>query len=76
MVFLQAKNPYLDCLIDPSFLGEKRFFLFSFDHNNGRTNNKQYFLSVPEIKTYNALIDGKNVLDQPVRNDQRKYDTI
>lgn len=59
MVFLQAKNPYLNYLIDLRFPEDKRFF-FSFDGNNDRTNNKQYFLSIPEIKTYNALIDGKN----------------
>ena len=59
MVFLQAKNPYLNYLIDLRFPEDKRFF-FLFDGNNDRTNNKQYFLSIPEIKTYNALIDGKN----------------
>ena len=59
MVFLQAKNPYLNYLIDLRFPEDKRFF-FSFDGNNDRTNNKQYFLSIPEIKTYNALTDGKN----------------
>ena len=60
MVFLLAKNPYSNYLIDPRFPEEKRVFFFSFDGNNDRKNNKQYFLSIPEIKTYNALIDGKN----------------
>ena len=37
---------------------------------------KRYFLPTVEIKDYNATIDGKNVFDQPVKNDIRTYDNI
>ena len=29
-----------------------------------------------EIKDYNLMIDGKNVFDQPVKNNLRTYDNI
>ena len=29
-----------------------------------------------EIKDYNFVIDGKKLLNQPIKNDLRKYDNI
>ena len=36
--------------------------------------HKGYYLPKVEIKDYNVRIDGKNVFDQPVKNDMRTYD--
>ena len=35
-----------------------------------------FFLLTVERKDYNALIDGRNFFDQPVKNDLRTYDNI
>ena len=34
------------------------------------------FFPTVEIKDYNVKIDGKNLFDQPVKNDVRTYDNI
>ena len=34
-----------------------------------RTSSKRYYLPSVEIKDYNAMIDGKNFFDQPIKND-------
>ena len=36
----------------------------------------KYFLSRVNITNYNALIDGRNVCDQPINNQTKKYDEI
>ena len=46
----QARNRYLDYLIDPSFQGVNRLFVLSFKDNNGRESQKQYYLPTVEIK--------------------------
>ena len=43
-VLIQAPNSYLDHLIDPSFQGEKRFFVLLFQNSTDRTVNKRYYL--------------------------------
>ena len=37
---------------------------------------RKYFLPTVKIKDYNVMIDGENVLDQPIKNDQRTYDNV
>ena len=64
----ERPNQYLDYLIDPSFQGVNRlFFVLSY---------KRYFLPTAEIKDYNVMIDGKNLFDQPFKNNLRTYDSI
>ena len=29
-----------------------------------------------EIKDYNVMIDGRNIFDQPIKNDLKTYDNI
>ena len=36
----------------------------------------RYFLPTLEIKGCNVMIDGRNVFDQPVKNDVRTYKVI
>ena len=54
----------------------RRLFVLSFEDEAQRTSYKQYYLLPPETKTYNVMIDGQNLLDQPVRNDLITYDNI
>ena len=64
-VTIQAPNPYLDYLIDPSFQGVNRLFVLSFENaTDGTVHIKYYFLTV-EIKDYNVMIDGQNFFNQP-----------
>ena len=73
---IQAPNPYLDYLIDPSFLGVNRLFALSFENNTDRTVYIKHYLPTVEIKNYNVMIYGKKSFDQPVKNLLRRYDNI
>ena len=72
------QNENLNHLIEPSFQGVNRLFLaFEHDHNDDkRISNKRYYIPIVEIKNYNVMIDGKNVFNQPVKNDRVMYENI
>ena len=72
----QARNRYLDFLINPSFQGVNRPFVLSFKDDDSWENHKQYYLPTVEIKDYNVMIDGRSFFDQPIKNDLRTYDNI
>ena len=63
------QNANLNNLVEPSFQGINRIFVLAFENDDHRISNKRYYIPNVEIKDYNVLIDGKNVFDQPVRND-------
>ena len=65
-----------DYFISPTFQGVNRLFVLLFSENTVRTGDTRYFLPTVETKDYNVMIDGQNIFDQPVRNDQRKNDNI
>ena len=44
-------------------------FVLSFENNNGSTSYTRYCLLLVEIEDYNVMIDGRNIFDQPVKND-------
>ena len=67
----QRPNQYLDYLIEPSFQGVNKYFVLSFENNEHQSCYKQCFLPTVETKDYNVMIDGTNVLDQPLRNNLR-----
>ena len=69
-------NQYLDFLVDPSLQGVNRLFALSFDNEEQRTSDKQYYLTAREITNDNAMINEQNVFDQPVRNNLIRYDNI
>ena len=48
----------------------------SFENENGKASNSEYYLPKEEIKDYNGKIDGKDVFDQPVKNDKITYENI
>ena len=47
----------------------------AFENDTHRTSSKRYLPNV-EIKDYNIMIDGKNLFDQPIKNDEITYDNI
>ena len=57
----QARNRYLDFLIDPRVQGVSRIFVLSFKDDDGQESHKQYYLLTVEIKHYNAMTDGKTL---------------
>ena len=46
------------------------------EDNSHWTRHAGCFLATVEIKNYNIMIDGQNVLDQPVKNNLIRYDNI
>ena len=76
---LLEQNEYLNHLIEPSFQGANRLFVLAFEHDNDNDqtiSNKKYYIPNVEIKDYNGMIDGKNVFDQPVKNNKVTYENI
>ena len=61
-----AQNRYLNHLINPSFQGVNRLFVLSFENENDRTSHSNYYLPKVEKKDYIVMVDGKNVLVQPI----------
>ena len=70
----QAWNRHLDYLIDPSFQEVNRLFVLSFEDDDGRESHEQYYLATLEIKYDNVMVDGRNLFDQPVKNDFETYE--
>ena len=67
---LLAQNPNLNHLIEPSFEGVNRLFVLAFENDDHRTIHDQYYLPTVEIKDYNIMINGENLLDQPIKNNK------
>ena len=55
-----SRDPYLDFLIDQSFLGVNRLFVLPFNALDNRTGHSRYYVPAAEVKDYNIMIDGKN----------------
>ena len=70
---LLTRNQNLNYLIEPSFQGVNRLLVLVFENDEQRASNKRYYIPNVEIKDYNVMIDGKNFLGQPVKNDKVKY---
>ena len=64
----QEQIRYLDYLFDPSFQGVNKLFVLSFENNTGRSSYRRYYLPKVEIRDYNVMIDGRNLFNQPVKN--------
>ena len=59
-VSIQALNPYLDFLIDPSFPGVSRLIALLIENKDDRTAHTKYYLPTVETKDYNVMIDEQN----------------
>ena len=68
-VSMQAQNQCINCLIDP-LVCWYHLKIKQIEEDTG------YYPPTLEIKDYNIIIYGKNVLDQVVRNDIRTYENI
>ena len=59
---------YLHFLLYPIFQVVNRLFVLSYENEDDRTVSTGYYLPKLEIKDYKIMIDGRNVFDQPVKN--------
>ena len=73
---LLRRNPNLNYLIEPSFQGINRLFVFAFENDAQRTSHSNYYLPNVEIKNYNIMINGENFFDQPIKNNNVTYENI
>ena len=71
----ERPNQYLDILVDPSFQGVNRLFVLSFENENDRAVQTEYYLLTVEIKDYNVVIDGRNFRSTS-ENNLITYDNI
>ena len=53
-----------------------RLFVVAFENYDQIISNKRYYIPNVEIKDYNVMIVGKNVFDQPVKNDKVTCENI
>ena len=57
-------------------MGVNRPFVLAFEDDEKRANTKRYYIPNVEIKYYNVMIDGKNIFDQPVKNNKVAVENI
>ena len=75
----QRKNNNLDYLTDPIFRNINRLFVLLIKNRNDGANRdsfEKYYMSLIEIKVFNALIDNKPFFDQLVKNKQEAYEKL
>ena len=63
-------------MVNPSFQGINRLFALAFENDTQRTSHSGYYLPNVEIRNYNVIINGENVLDQPIKNDKVTHENI
>ena len=73
---LLRRNPNLNHLVEPSFLGVNRLFVLAFENDPQRTSARRYYLPNFEIKDCNIVINGENFFDQPIKNNTVTYENI
>ena len=67
---------YLNDWIKPSFQGVNILFLLSLENETDGEVHTKYHIPNVEIKAFNVIYDGRNVLDQAIKNDLETYDNI
>ena len=68
----QEQNRYFDYLTDPSFQGVNILFVSSFINRINRTVHTGYYIPKVEIKGFNVINDGRNLSNQPIKNDLKQ----
>ena len=71
-----AQNRYLNYLINLGFQEVNRLFVLSFENEDDRTSQSNYYLPKVEIKDYNVMIDCRNLFDQPINSMNKTYENI
>ena len=53
---------------------ESTDFVLAFENDTQRKSHSGYYLPNVEIKNYNIIINGKNLFDQPIKNNKVTYE--
>ena len=56
--------------MEPNFQGVNRLFVLAFENDAHRTSNKRYYIPNVKIKDYNVMIQGKKLLNLPIKNNK------
>ena len=82
-ITVQSNNNNLNYLIDPTFTKVNRSFVLSFERieednvkKNHRDSFSRYYVPNVEINNFDVLIDGKNLFEFPVKNEEEAYEKI
>ena len=67
---LLVQNPNLNHLVEKSCQGVNRLFVLAFENDTQRASHLCYYLLNLEIKNYNVMINGENLVDQPIKNNK------
>ena len=59
-----------------NWLEVNRLFVLSYENDAHGRSFRQYFLLTVKINDYNVMLAGKNVFDQPVKNDLIIYENM
>ena len=62
--------------MEPSYKGVNILFVLTFNANDSRIGHSRYYLTTAIVENYNAMIDGRNFFDQPIKNDIQTYENI
>ena len=75
---IYAANENIRILIDPSWQGINRLFVFAYLNDATSTANsyRNYFLPRIKIENYNIEIDGRYFYDQPINDSIKQNDVI
>ena len=77
-----ANGDTIRILVDASFQGMHRLFVLPFTAADQPANTaykdsyRKFYLPRTNITNYNAIIDGRNFYDQPIKTDERQYDEL
>ena len=66
-------------MINPTFRNINRLFVLPFkngSHYANRNSFKKYYMSLVEIKDFNALVDNEPFFDESLKNKQEAYETL
>ena len=53
-----------------------RLFVLAFNAIDDRIGHSRYHLPTEKVEDYNAMIDGRDFFDQPIKNNIKTYDNI
>ena len=75
------EEKYIRELLDSSYQGVKRLFVFAYDNTAGNNqvsvdSYQKYLLPRVKIENYNIEIDGRNFYDQSINDSIKQYDEI
>ena len=76
-MIVQPQNNNLSYLIDPTFTNVNKLFVLSCARNiidNDRDSFSDYYVPNVEVKDFNDLIDGKNLFNLRVKNEEEVYE--